>query len=98
MLTIKHIQISGEEMIYASPIVNYVPYADFGRCPPTLWIEPVGHVSAGTRFPLTGGTCFVMNDNGKTIGRYELGDEPSDPNVYGRNPEYRQNAVAGVIA
>ncbi|GAA4108742.1 hypothetical protein ACFFTN_01355 [Aminobacter aganoensis] len=88
MLSIKHIQPSGEETIYASPIVNYVPTADFRRSPPTLWIEPVGHSSPDPRLPLTGGICFVMNENGKTVSRYDLGDDPRDPTDYGRNPDH----------
>lgn len=34
-----------------------------------LWIAPIG----APELPLTGGTVFVMNDNGKTVGRYDLG-------------------------
>lgn len=75
MLTIKHISLSGEEMLYTSPIANYVPSRATERVgdPATVWIEPGSHVTAGTRYPLTGGTIFVMNDHGKTVARYDIG-------------------------
>lgn len=76
MLTIKHIHLSGEEMLYTSPIANYVPEnatATIGL-PASVWIEPGSKVvTSGTRYQLTGGTVFVMNEVGKTVARYDIG-------------------------
>lgn len=37
--------------------------------PTTVWITEAGWAER----PLTGGTVFVMNSNGKTVARYDLG-------------------------
>lgn len=78
MLTVKHISLSGEEMIYPTPLANYTP--DFNKnivgasprphTPETVWID---QHNDGSRQPLTGGTVFVMNEHGKTVARYDLG-------------------------
>lgn len=81
MFTIKHISLRGEERILQTATVRFEPgesafvSAD-GRSghsgtPATVWIAgSTGEV------PLTGGTIFVMNDNGKTVSRYDLGASP----------------------
>lgn len=75
MMTVKHITLSGEEFIYPTTHVNYVPGGhppslNGSEAPPeTLWIY--GHDDRAR--PLTGGTCFVMNEHGKTVSRYDLG-------------------------
>jgi hypothetical protein len=79
MLTVKHITPSGEEFVYGTAHVNFVPAtakpatasdtkADTND---SLWIyEPI----EGSRArELIGGTAFVMNDNGSTVARYDLG-------------------------
>lgn len=72
MLTVKHIGLSGEEMLYTTPVVNYVPGTDKSPIgdPATVWIEPD---KSGARYPLTGGTVFVMNEAGRTVARYDIG-------------------------
>lgn len=72
MMTVKHITPSGEEFIYPTTHVNYVPSDVFGEgvdLPPnTLWIYPVDHPAQ----PITGGTVYVMNEHGKTVSRYDI--------------------------
>lgn len=72
MLTVKHITLSGEEFIYATTHVNYVP----GRAKAPqlsedgLWIYEGADERARE---LSGGTIFVMNERGSTVARYDLG-------------------------
>jgi hypothetical protein len=42
--------------------------------PPTLWVR-ISDYPDDER-PLTGGTIFVMNEQGKTVSRYDLGASP----------------------
>ena len=79
MLTIKHISLSGDEMLYLSPAANYTPErnrpdslakSNGPYSPATVWID---ERNDGHRQPLTGGTVFVMNDKGSTVARYDLG-------------------------
>lgn len=76
MFTIKHISIVGEEKIFAVDGVRFTPGVDgnaiSSQTPPTLWLTDKGWDER----PLTGGTVFVMNDNGKTVSRYDLGASP----------------------
>lgn len=71
-MTAKHIAQSGEEFIYATTHVNYVPSYTLGvgaNTPPdTVWLYP----SDAPAQPLTGGTVYVMNEHGKTVGRYDM--------------------------
>ena len=73
MFTIKHILPSGEELLYESDIANHVPLSVSGR-PPSLWIEPAS--SGGSRFELITGMVYVVNGNGKTVAKYDLGGWP----------------------
>lgn len=72
MMTVKHITLSGEEFIYPTTHVNYVPSKALGGGadlpPDTVWIYPADHPAQ----PLTDGTVYVMNEHGKTVSRYEL--------------------------
>lgn len=75
MLTVKHIALSGEEFVYATSHVNFVPSGAKGEQsgPPnkdSLWIYE------GTDErprELCGGTIFVMNERGSTVARYDIG-------------------------
>lgn len=89
MLTVKHITLSGEEFVYPTPSVNFVP--DRARSQASgsdsLWIyEPDGRPRE-----LTGGTVFVMNERGKTVSRYDLGASPVE---FGVNPIHSAAALA----
>lgn len=76
MLTIKHITPMGNENVFEAHDVSYAPSPSN--------IALVGrHPSTGTLFYTTApqsvsqeicdGTAYVMNDNGKTVARYEMG-------------------------
>jgi hypothetical protein len=71
MLTVKHIAVSGEEMIYPTPRVNFVPSTakEAASNGDSLWI----YDETGRAHELYGGTVYVMNENGKTVSRYDLG-------------------------
>lgn len=73
MLTVKHVLVSGEEFVYPTSVANFVPIkANTIDCrPPSLWIEPFG-----TRFELITGMAYVMNDQGRTVAKYDLGGWP----------------------
>lgn len=71
MMSVKHITFRGEEFIYPTSHVNYVPASainDAGS-PDTVWIYPPDQPA----LPLNGGTIFVMNEHGKTVSRYDIG-------------------------
>jgi hypothetical protein len=74
MMTIKHMTLSGEEFIYPTSHVNLVPAAarekpEGGPTPADiLW----RYDADGRSHPIHSGTCFVMNDHGKTVARYDL--------------------------
>lgn len=73
MMTIKQILSSGEEFVYPSTHVNYVPqgstgYAGVDVPPTTLW----RYDAEGSAIPMTEGSLFVMNEHGKTVARYSL--------------------------
>lgn len=75
MMTVKHITLSGEEYIYPTTHVNFVPDAALNQVvnqvggKDTVWLYPPDHPAQ----PLNGGTVFVMNEHGKTVSRYDLG-------------------------
>lgn len=101
MFVLKHIHADGREDIIQSDNVRFDPgvptwQSEDGKCgatgtPPTLWIAERGFVTQ----PLTGGTVFVMNENGKTVARYDLGASPvpiigdglTDPRPKGAVPQ-----------
>lgn len=75
MMTIKHITLSGEEFVFPTTRINYVPIGAVvvkGRDEPpaTLW-----HYNAeGGATPITSGSVYVMNEHGRTVARYTLSD------------------------
>ena len=73
MLTVKHITLSGEEFVFCTSHVNYVP-GTAKNCAPvppdSVWIY---EGSAETPRELCGGTIFVMNERGSTVARYDIG-------------------------
>lgn len=75
MMTLKHITLKGEEFVYPTTHVNYVPvgsngYAGQDTPPTTLWrYDPEGSAA-----PITEGSVYVMNEHGKTVARYTLSD------------------------
>lgn len=85
MFTIKHVSVSGGETLYSTDEVTYSPQQGSyvgsqlaGRVysPATVWYRDAKDLK-----PLTGGTAYVMNDNGATVSKYDLGIDygmPSD--------------------
>jgi hypothetical protein len=76
MLTIKHIRFDGAETIdYADRVIFYPSdNADQLNTPCPHWgglITAVGAISGGVDWK--SGVVYVMNDNGATIGKYDLG-------------------------
>lgn len=100
MFTVKHISIDGRENLIAAESVKYDPgAASFGSTEPgaicssgrpkALYIDGAPH---------HGGTFFVMNANGKTVARYDLGASPvphiggiEEPRTW-REPDYTGQA------
>lgn len=93
MFTIKHITLSGTEIIYSGEHIRFEPE---GLCvstnPNSSSPAMVSFFHAkGHQVEIGGGTVFVMNDAGKTVARYDLGASPvpivgdglSDPRVRG---------------
>ena len=74
MFTVKQIQNTGHEEIYAAQRVSYQPKWSppntAGMMIPCVFV----HHASGTEI-IDGGTVYVMNDAGKTINRYDLGPE-----------------------
>lgn len=65
MFTVKHI-VDGTETLFQTETCRYSPADDKSpttATPVTLWVD---------HGPLTGGRCFIMNENGKTVGHYQL--------------------------
>lgn len=70
MLTIKHVTDSGEEYVYATDHINFVP-ASAKACAPagdSLW----RYDHTGRAFEITEGLVYVMNDGGSTVARYDM--------------------------
>ncbi len=75
MLTVRTIGIHGDEVVFQAAYVVHgsdarhtndrstqVEFYDSGH----LWVRPPAHF----------GRVFVMNENGKTVATYELGETP----------------------
>lgn len=70
MLTIKHITDTGEEFVYSTSHINFVP-AEV-KCatgqPNSLW----RYDDTGRAFEITEGMVYVMNGSGATVARYDM--------------------------
>lgn len=75
MMTIKHVDARGQEYVYPTTHVNFVP-ADAKNCAPadsSLW----RYDEDGRAYEISTGRAYVMNEHGKTVARYELStDKP----------------------
>lgn len=74
MLTVKHIEVTGEEVLYPAMKVTYKPayQSDLGLTGTAacVFIENL----KGEQVALgSWGRFFVMNDIGKTVAKYDLG-------------------------
>lgn len=73
LFTVKHITLSDQEFLYQTANINFEPrgLTDGTDCGPSA--PRVVLTDNGERLFLGGGTVFVMNENGKTVARYDLG-------------------------
>lgn len=83
MLTVKHIENSGSEYLVQARRVSFVPKYDASAGPKTednldgvvLWMSESGFAEDAIRFYT--GICYVMNDAGATVAKYDLGHQDS---------------------
>lgn len=73
MFTLKHISIRGEERLYRADSVHFTPGVETAHC---RSISTFKFINDGVEESLAGGTIFAMNENGKTVARYDLGASP----------------------
>lgn len=75
MMTVKHILPTGEEFVYPTTHVNFVPVPTKHGSPP----PPTGSVwrydDEGRSYEMSEGFVYVMNNLGKTVARYALETE-----------------------
>lgn len=69
MLTVRHIALSGHETILETKRVATEPSLKVGGGPPVFFYE-----AAGEMVGLTSGVVYVMNEAGRTIAKYDLGE------------------------
>lgn len=70
MMTIKHCDLSGEEFVYPTTHINFVPAA-VKNCAPTtssVW----RYDEDGRAYEIDSGSVFVMNEHGRTVARYNI--------------------------
>ena len=77
MMTIKHCDPTGEEFVYPTTYVNYIP-ASLKACAPSsasIW----RYDEEGRAFEIATGSVYVMNEHGRTVARYTLGSNDPSP-------------------
>lgn len=75
MMTVKHVDSRGEEFVYPTTHVNFVP-AEAKNCAPasrSLW----RYDEDGRAHEISTGRAYVMNEHGQTVARYELTTDKS---------------------
>lgn len=90
MLTVKHIRFDGAETIDHAERVIFYPHADEGNlgsikgpmAPHRIGVvTAVGAISGGVDWH--SGTVYVMNENGATVAKYDLGPGPKPGDTLG---------------
>jgi hypothetical protein len=68
MMTIKHVDISGEEFVYPTTHINFIPGAAKNCVVATssVW----RYDEDGRAFEIDNGSVFLMNEHGRTVARY----------------------------
>lgn len=97
MLTVKHLHCCGQQSVFEATSVEFIPTVSD---PPTS-DSPTRDVviACGRKFPgaapgdgpahtITSGRVYVMNEAGKTIANYDLGEPP--PVSGGVDPKSRK--------
>lgn len=88
MLTVKHLEVSGAEVVYSAEKVGFQPRSGPDGKPADPREGGSGYSAAyvfiedakGERTPLGNwGTFYVVNVAGKTVAKYELGGWPDKP-------------------
>ena len=88
-LALKHIELSGREKIYPA---HHVEFRPAGWTPESGAQESVQNADRVLAFTeehyivaeCFGGTVFVMNENGSTVSRYDLGGSMIEPGADAR--------------
>lgn len=70
MMTIKHITEAGEEFVYPTTHINFVPAE--AKCATGQQSSLWWYDSAGRAYEITEGTVYVMNGEGSTVARYNM--------------------------
>jgi hypothetical protein len=70
MLTIRHVESCAHEQIFQVTDVSYQPENAGGTTAPETVF---GYREPGHPLQFTDGLIYVMNDNGKTVAKYDLG-------------------------
>lgn len=70
MMTIKHVDLTGEEFVYPTTHINYVPAAvkPCTTATPSVW----RYDDDGRAYEIDNGSVFVMNEHGRTVARYSI--------------------------
>ena len=80
MLTVKHIEVTGQEVLYPATRVSYHPRAEdegsLTGCAAHVSIEThKGDIAVLGHW----GAFYIMNDAGKTVAKYDLGGWDTPP-------------------
>ena len=79
MLTIKHITSMGNEALYEATEASYSPHDEQSNNGHASLTGSVWYVAPNPNAPLReirGGLVYVMNENGSTVAKYDLGGWP----------------------
>lgn len=85
MMSVKHVTESGEEFVYPTTHVNFVPAAA-KNCAPA-WDSVWRYDGDGRSHEMSEGNVYVMNEMGRTVARYSFLDTqtgPLKPSIPGR--------------
>lgn len=75
MMTLKQRLSTGPEFVFEVKSVNFIPGPTGGRRQPVLR-QLIAHTPSESHIFMSG-EYFLMNEAGKTVAKYDLGDEPS---------------------
>lgn len=87
MMTIKHITAIGEEFVYPTSHVNFVPANAKCAAPATdsVW----RYDEEGRAYEMRDGRVYVMNEHGTTVARYDMSSDV--------NPEFNARAIGKIV-
>jgi hypothetical protein len=82
MLTVKYIDLQGNETVFATQEVRYVPN-DGIESGGHVWFDRPDGKAEGVLAGVSCGSVFVMNEAGKTVATYRLGDPSAKASAVG---------------